>query len=58
MPWSDKEVLDWLDDDYDGRLQNVRGHLNNEECCSTVREAAEHMSKIQSAYAKAMEDDV
>jgi len=53
-PWNDKEVLDWLDDEWDDRLPAVRGHLINEDCCYTIREAAEHMAKIQSAGAEAM----
>ncbi len=52
---TDQEILDWLDEFRD-RLLDVRGHLNNEECCETVRDAAVHMRRIQEAHDAVMAD--
>lgn len=45
----DRGRLDWVDENWDSRLLDVRGHLNNEDCCKDVREAIDHMARIQAA---------
>jgi len=42
----DKRRLNWIEEDYDSRLLDVRGHLqNNEE--DSLRDAIDRLTKLQ-----------